>query len=118
MCHKINIVNQTKNGCLLKCTIHQIFYLDFGHFSFEFTEDELSEFGSFIFQIDAAYWENKNYNCLMKRKIPIPTLQQNLCLMINRAELEELKKLVFYKEKEKWISMLEVKDVDYTFILN
>lgn len=118
MCYKTEVLNQTKNGFLISCSSCRVYHLTFGHFYLELTERELDHFGAFIDEIDANYWDNKYCSCTMKRKIPIPTQQPNLCLMLNRTELEELKSLVFFNEKQKKMHLIQVEDVDYDFIKN
>lgn len=118
MCHKTEVLSQTKNGLLVSCPSYGIYHLTFGHFYLELTEKELVHFRTFINEIDVEYWDNKYCSSTVKRKIPIPTQQLNLYLMFNRTELEELKSLVFYKERPKNTHLLQVDDVDYDFIKN
>jgi hypothetical protein len=94
-----------------------VFHLTFGQFYLELTENELYHFGVFLHDLDPDFWENKYCDCSMRRKIPIPTQQVNLYLMLNRTELEELKNLVFYKER-KGMHLINLEDVDYDFIIN
>ena len=101
MCHKTKVLNQTKNGFLVLCSACRVYHLTFGRFYLELTEKELDYFGVFINEIDANYWDNNYWNYNMKRKIPIPTQQLNLYLMLNRTELEELKNLVFLRKSKK-----------------
>lgn len=118
MSHKTKVLNQTKNGFLVSCSTCKLFHLTFGHFYLEFSRDELTHFGNFLVQIDPDYWDSKYCNCTMKRKIPIPTQQLNLYLLLNRTELEELKNLVFYKDNNEDIPLIRVEHVDYDFIKN
>ena len=116
--HKTKYLNRTKNGSMVFCKDCGVFHLTFGNFYLELTEDELYHFGAFLQDLDAGYWENKYCGCTLKRKIPIPTQQTNLYLMLNRTELEELKRLVFFKERQKRMQLIQIEDVDYTFIKN
>jgi len=72
-------------------------------------------FYKFLKSLDLDYWE-QHYGNGTKRKIPIPTLQDNLYLMLTRAELEEIKGLMQYDRQS--LSILSVDDIDYQFILN
>lgn len=118
MCHKTKKLSQTKNGSLLLCSTCNVYHLSFGHFYLELTKKELFNFGDFLDTIDVDYWNNKHLGCGMRRKIPIPTQQLNLYLMLNRTELEELKRLVFFKEKAMDMNLIQVRDVDYDFVAN
>lgn len=118
MCHKAKVLNQTKNGYLVSCSSCMVYHLTFGHFYLELTEMEFAYFGAFIDKIDANYWDNKYSNNKLKRRIPIPTEQKNLYLMLNRTELEELKQLIFFNENEEKVDLIHVEDVDYDFIKN
>lgn len=52
----------------------------------------------------------------MKRKLAIPSTQVNLSLLLNRTELEELKKLIYYKENKN--TLLKVVNIAYDFYKN
>ncbi|WP_434036260.1 DUF6686 family protein [Formosa sp. 4Alg 33] len=117
MCHKAKVLNQTKNGFLVSCESCMVYHLTFGHFYLELTEMEFAYFGAFIDKIDVNHWHNTNCDNKIKRKIPIPTEQPNLFLMLNPTELNELKRLVFFKEQEPF-QFISASDVDYDFIKN
>ncbi|WP_367651251.1 DUF6686 family protein [Winogradskyella undariae] len=53
----------------------------------------------------------------VKRKIPIPSIHENLVLMFNKQEILELKTLFCHRGSiyENYISL---KDIEYTLILN
>ena len=103
---------------LVFCKGCGLYHLTFGHFYLELTEKELYYLGAYLNEVDIDYWENKLCSCAMKRKIPIPTQQTNLCLLLNRTELEELKRLVFFRENDDRMDLIKVGDVDYDFIKN
>ncbi len=117
MCHTIKTIAQTKNGHLLKCKDCSIYTLIINNLFFEFTSNEFENFKLYIEDIEVEYWEHKNTCGYLKRKIPIPTLQQNLVLLFNRSELEELKLLILNQQKRCQI-MLGVDDIDYTLLSN
>ncbi len=118
MCHKIKILSKVKSGTLSLCKQCAIYHLEFNNIYFEFTTKELLNFKEFMRTINLGYWEEK-YSCSMiKRKIPIPSTQNNLILMFNRQEVIELKALLFFNEKENHLSILDVNEIDYVFILN
>lgn len=118
MYHRSKTLNQTKNGLLVFCKSCGVYHLTFGHFYLELTKTELHYFGTYITELDVDYWENKCSSCTMKRKIPIPTQQTNLCLLLNRTEVEELKTLLATKGAKDKIDIIKVKDIDYDFIKN
>ena len=117
MCHTIKTIAQTKNGHLLKCKDCKIYTLILNNLFFEFTLEEFENFKLYIRDIEIGYWEQKNVCGYLKRKIPVPTLQQNLVLMFNRIEVEELKLLVLNQQKE-FQKILGIDDIDYTLLLN
>jgi len=118
MSHRPKTLNQTKNGLLVFCRSCGVYHLTFGHFYLELTQTELHYFGTYLRELDVDYWENKNCSCMMKRKIPIPTQQTNLCLLLSRTEVEELKTLLVAKETKDKIDLIKVRDIDYDFIKN
>jgi hypothetical protein len=44
----------------------------------------------YLKQINIEYWEKEYEHSIYKKKIPIPTLQSNFIILINRLELYEL----------------------------
>ncbi|MEM7085149.1 MAG: DUF6686 family protein [Bacteroidota bacterium] len=117
MCHRIKTIAKNCNGKLSYCQGCKHYHLDFNNVSLQFNEKELKNFQKFLSEIDVDYWETK-YGChVMKRKIPIPTIQQNLVLMFNKEELASIKSLVFQKTV-KYSDSLSAFDIDYTLLLN
>lgn len=64
------------------------------------------------------YWECKYASTKIKRKIPIPAMQQNLVLIFKREEIRELQMLFTTTVKDVFNSFIGVTDIDYKFILN
>ena len=118
MSHHIKRLNKTKNGSFLHCDYCKVYHVLFGHFHFEFTVEELKYFRWFLKNINIDYWEKRYESDLIERKIPIPTLQQNLCLNLNREELNEIKRLLCIGKDIKDTSLVNFKDIDYDFISN
>ncbi|WP_431196327.1 DUF6686 family protein [Maribacter dokdonensis] len=116
MCANTEVLNQTSNGCLMICPECRIYHLTFGNFYLEFTENELTHFSVFLEKINVDYWESQFCNCTMKRKLAILSTQVNLSLLLNRTELEELKKLIYYKENKN--TLLKVVNIAYDFYKN
>lgn len=117
MCYQIKTIAKNCNGQLSYCEHCKVYHLIFNNLYIEFAENELMSFQKFVKDIDVEYWEMKYDRIVMKRKIPIQTLQQNLLMMFNRQELESLRELIFPRMKNPF-SNLSVEDIDYTFFLN
>ena len=118
MHHRSKYLARTKNGSLVFCRDCGMYQLTFGQFHLELDRSELQHFGAFLEELDPDYWEGNFCDMGLRRRIPIPTQQDNLCLVLDRPELEELKGLVFYRKGQGSISLIKVRDVDYDFIMN
>ena len=73
-----------------------------------------------MFLIRVDYWEEK-YACpKMRRKIPLPSTQDNLIMMFNRQEIVELRVLLGQYKHQLGLPVrfLNVDDVDYMLCLN
>lgn len=117
MCHKNNIVSKTKNGELTFCKNCRIFHLEYNNIYLEFTKKEFLKFKSYVNELEIAFWVEK-YACKgLRRKIPIPTNQQNLILMFNKEEIIELKMLLRTNDRNS-LKFIRPCDIDYTFIVN
>lgn len=117
MCQKMTVINHTKNGFFLQCEKCKSYQVSFGNIYLELTEKELTHFQGFLAQLDPNHWERVYCNCTIKRKIPIPTLQSNLQIMLNRAELEEFKILLNVNATNA-TALITAENVDYTVVLN
>ena len=67
--------------------------------------------------IEEDYWEDLYANASVKRKIPIPSVQENLVLMFNREEILQLR-LLFCKRGCVYQNYISLKDIDYKIFLN
>ncbi len=117
MCHNTTVINHTKNGLLLQCKVCKSYQVSFGNIFFELTQKEFTHFQGFLEQLNPDHWERVYCSCNIKRKIPIPTLQSNLQIMLNRAELEELKNLLNNRLTDS-SELITAENVDYTVVLN
>lgn len=86
------------------------YQLTFNNLNFNLTPFELEHFTNYLTAIDCSFWENEYENSIYERKIPIPTLQNNLMLLLNRQEVNELIALISLKKSEK---LLQSKDINY-----
>lgn len=66
------------------------YQLTFNNLNFSLTEEELIAFKEYLKQINIEYWEKEYEHSIYKKKIPIPTLQSNFIILVNRFELYEL----------------------------
>lgn len=118
MCTNIEAISKTSQGELNYCKGCKQFHFEFNNIYFEFTPEQFEQFKAYILFVEADYWEYKYACANVKRKIPIPTLQDNLVLMFDRQEIKELKVLVSDKNKAVFDTLLNVDDIDYTYIVN
>lgn len=116
MCHSLKIISKVKSGELSLCKDCNIYHLEFNNIYFEFNVQQFNFFKAYLIEIDSQFWEKKYACSNFKRKIPIPSMQDNLILMFNRQEIEELKTLISGKKGSDCI--LNVDDIDYAFVLN
>ena len=101
MCSSLTTISQVNSGILTFCKNCKIYHLEFANIYLEFSEEQFEEFKAYLFTIDIAYWQHKYANVNIKRKIPIPTMQDNLILMFNKHEIEELKVLFVARQLPK-----------------
>lgn len=104
MCSNFIKLKETKNGMLLflpKCNNYQ---LSFNNLHFCLTTLELETFKEYLEKIDIRYWEKEYEHSVYSKKIPIPTVQKNFIILINRLELLELQSLMdFNNERSDFI---------------
>lgn len=117
MCHNINVVNQTKSGIVVTCAECNHYQVLFKNLNFNFSLKEYSSFVKYLTSIDGEAWEHEYENSIYGKKIPIPTAQQNLMILLNIQELEELKRLLINKNLNK-IKNVTLCDIDYKMIFN
>lgn len=114
MCN-LKILNRTSNGLLIFCPRSDMYQLSFNNLTFNLSGLEMSTFSNYLIKIDSDYWENEYRNSVYEKKIPIPTLQSNFIIMLNRKELDELRRLV---DLNKDYSILKSKEIDYKLFYN
>ena len=117
MCHNVKTISKVSSGELSICENCNIYHLEFNNIYFEFTQHQYHRFKSYLLSIEEDYWEEMYADAKVKRKIPIPSIQENLVLMFNKQEILELKALFCHRGNvyENEITLI---DIDYTFILN
>ena len=108
------IIQKTTNGLLLFCPNGDCYQLSFNNLLFNLNSYELNGFINFIKKIDLNYWEQEYKNSVYERKIPIPTIQSNLIIMMNSNEILELKLLFDSFKVNHILSYDEIKlDINY-----
>jgi len=115
MCEQLKTLSKVKSGELSLCVDCKIYHLEFNNLYFEFDYRQYLQFKEYLKTIDIQFWECKYAQSILKRKIPIPSVQSNLVLLFNRQEIEELKTLFLRRNTENY---LDVDDIDYQFVLN
>ena len=109
MCCNYSILKQTQNGMLIFLKGCGNYQLTFNNLNFSLTEDELIGFANYLKRIDIDYWE-KEYEHSIYKKIPIPTLQNNFIILINRLELYELLVLLNFENTNEMLGYNDLKN--------
>lgn len=99
MCCNFSILKQTENGVLLFLKGCQNYQLTYKNLNFSLSESELEALENYLEKIDIDYWEQEYKNSIYTKKIPIPTLQKNFMILLDRNEIEEIKILMDYSSK-------------------
>lgn len=111
MCQKIKYLSKTQNGLLIQCSHSENYQLSFKNLNYNLTTIELESLKDFLQKTDADYWEKEYENSIFEKKIPIPTLQTNLIILIDKHELCELIELLNFKEKKIYLSFKDIKNL-------
>lgn len=112
----INFLKRTKDGILLYCHCSDRYHLLFKNINYNLTLYELESFVNYIENVDASYWEEEYKNSVYDKRIPIPSVQANLMILLDLVDLYELRELLNYKTKEtKYITFREI---DYKIMMN
>ena len=111
-----NIISKTKNGLLTFCHRSKLFQLLFNNLCFEFYEWELENFKSHILKLDILYWEKLFKHSINLRKIPISLGEKYFVILLNKQEVNELKKLLNYNNYTN--KLLKYNDIEYTHTVN
>ncbi|WP_194766882.1 DUF6686 family protein [Tamlana sp. I1] len=119
MCNNhIKVLSKVKSGELSLCIKCQVYHLEFNNIYLELNKNEFMQFKNYLNTIEIDYWEHKYACAKVKRKIPIPSMQNNLVLMFKRQEIYELKRLFSGIKTDVFSAHLDITDIDYMFILN
>lgn len=107
MCN-LKILNRTSNGILLYCEHRDMYQLLFNNLTFDLSGIEMTSFANYLDQIDIDYWEREYKHSIYEKKIPIPTLQSNFIILLNRKEVEELRFLIDCVSEYKILKPVEI----------
>ncbi|WP_348825121.1 DUF6686 family protein [Flavobacterium aestuarii] len=107
MCN-LKVLNRTSNGILLHCQHRDMYQLLFNNLTFDLNSIEMTSFSNYLEQIDIDYWETEYKHSIYEKKIPIPTLQSNFIILLNRKELEELRFLVDCISEDRILKPMEI----------
>lgn len=118
MCEKLKKIKENDCGELHYCKSCKIYHLLFNNFHFVFKIEEYEALKNHINKIEIEFWLDKFGNTIMKRKIPIPTLQENLILVFDIYEFIALKSLLNNENKKVGRIYLSTDQIEYQTILN
>ena len=80
------------------------------------TLNELDCFAKYVQNIDEKYWEQEYENSVYSKHIPIPSVQNNLMILLDMKDLFELRELLDYQTKK--IKFLTCREIDYQILMN
>lgn len=109
-------IKRTKNGMIVHCLCSDTYQLLFKNINYNLTYAELENFAQYIGAIDEEYWQQEYKNSVYEKKIPIPSLQSNLMILLDSVDLYELRELLNYKTKA--TRFMTFREIDHTIMLN
>lgn len=107
---------KSAHGSIKYCNNCQVYHLEFGNLSFNFTQKQLDVFRKYINDIDGEYWTRVNRKSENTRKIQLPTQLKGTNFCFHADELEELKYLL--NADFKYVDKSCFVTVNYEFSLN
>lgn len=93
------VSNKTENGKVFKCSKCDAIHIEYKNLNFNFSEKQYKHFAEYIMKLDGKEWEHKNRNTQYRRKIIIPIGHKSVNILLNNAELQELKQLFSAKKR-------------------
>ena len=118
MCEKLIKIKQNECGELHYCPAHQLYHLMFNNFHLMLDEEQYESLKTHVSEIDIELWLDKFSDTLVKRKIPIPTHQENLILVFDIHEFIQLKSLFFNHQNHEDLLYLSTDQIEYQNIFN
>jgi len=118
MCEKLIKIKQNECGELHYCPAHQLYHLMFNNFHLMLDKEQYESLKAHVSEIDIEFWLDKFSDTLVKRKIPIPTHQENLILVFDIHEFIQLKSLFFNHQNQEDLLYLSTNQIEYQNIFN
>ena len=118
MCEKLIKIKQNECGELHYCPAHKLYHLMFNNFHLMLDEEQYESLKIHVSEIDIEFWLDKFSDTLVKRKIPIPTHQENLILVFDIHEFIQLKSLFFNHQNHEDLLYLSTYQIEYQNIFN
>ncbi len=118
MCEKLIKIKQNECGELHYCPAHQLYHLMFNNFHLMLDEEQYELLKTHVSEIEIEFWLDKFSDTLVKRKIPIPTHQENLILVFDIHEFIQLKSLFFNHQIHEDLLYLSRDQIEYQNIFN
>lgn len=116
MCEKLDSIIKNKYGEIYHCNTCKTYHVLFTNFHFILNYKQINTLRQRIKDIDVTYWDLQFKNTTIKRKIPIPTCQNNLILIFDKIEFNAFKSLFFNTKNNE--QLLSVEEIEYNYILN
>ena len=91
---KPNIIKQTENGKVFKCSKCNLLHVEFKNLNFNLTLAQYKHLADYIQNLNGSEWEDINSESNFSRKIMIPIGHQNINIMFNIDELAEFNSLL------------------------
>jgi len=110
------VINKTSYGQLVYCEKCGLYHFEFGNLNFNFTEEELITFTTYINSIQGDYYNQVNRHTTNRRKILLPTRLKGFHFCLNPNELNEMKYLL-NKDGSK-SGLVKLNDIHYEFCNN
>lgn|SRR5690606_144017 len=111
MCKHLKILNRSKNGLLIFCKHSHMYQLLFNNLNFNFTQGEFESFQRYMFSLEVDYWEQEFKYSVYDKRIPIPTIQSNLLILLDKIEVLELKELI--EMHQSGHKLIKASDINY-----
>lgn len=118
MCEKLIKIKQNECGELHYCPANQLYHLMFNNFHLMLDEEQYESLKTHVSEIDIKFWLDKFCDTPLKRKIPIPTHQENLILVFDIHEFIQLKSLFFNHQNHEDLLYLSTDQIEYQNIFN
>lgn len=106
-------INQTRNGVVYKSNRVDKYSIEFNNLNFVFNRKEFENFAKYFNDLNGEYYARLNKHSMYKRELIVPIGQENINMLLNLAELSELRTLLNIDLEKK--KNLEIPRFDYDF---